>query len=123
MTSGGLILVGVFMLRYARRPRSPEPDTEPEAGAAADVVPEPESALLPEEEITAEPAGHHCPYCGRALGEDHRFCPECGHDTNNVRRCAECGHQQFVPEDLAAVYCAQCGGLLMGSHRERRENR
>jgi hypothetical protein len=137
LTGGALVLIGAFMLLYARyrstiapepeaRP-DPEPDagleSSPEAGSepVPDVQPasgpsEPEpgpepqigEGILPEQ----EPAGLHCPYCARSLDEDYQFCPACGHDTSQVRRCGDCGRQQFVPAELGTVYCVHCGASI-----------
>jgi hypothetical protein len=121
LTGGGLLLVGVFMVLYARRPPAPEPEpvlppaeVVPELEPApppTDVVPEPEPALQPDDD-TPEPAGFYCPYCARALADDYGFCPGCGHDTSRFRYCTGCGHKQFVPVELEPVYCSHCGQLL-----------
>jgi hypothetical protein len=113
LTAGGLLLVGTFMLLYARRASRPEPEMEPEpdvdlaplvevaeAGSAVASEPEPEAPHL------------HCPYCARALDDDHAYCPGCGHDTAGLRRCAHCGYQQLIAADSGATYCVQCGELL-----------
>jgi len=104
LTSGGLLLVGTFMLLYARRPPAPEP--EPVS------ILEPEPMPTPEPVPAPEPTKRHCPHCGRALADDHDFCPGCGQDTHRVRRCAKCGHEQFVPAELEPAYCVHCGQLL-----------
>jgi len=121
LTGGGLLLVGIFMVLYARRPPDPEPEPvlppaevvpEPEpAPPPTDVAPEPEPALPPDDD-TSEPAIFYCPYCARALADDYGFCPGCGHDTNRFRCCTGCGHKQFVPAELEPAYCSRCGQLL-----------
>jgi hypothetical protein len=121
LTGGGLLLVGVFMVLYARRPPAPEPEpvlppaeVVPELEPAlppTDVVPEPEPALQPDDD-TPEPAGFYCPYCAHALADDYGFCPGCGHDTSRFRYCTGCGHKQFVPVELEPAYCSHCGQLL-----------
>lgn len=108
LTGGGLLLVGVFMVLYARRPPAPEPEPVP---PPADVAPEPEPALPPDDAIP-EPASFYCPYCARPLADDYGFCPGCGHDTNRFRCCAGCGNKQFVPAELEPAYCSHCGQLL-----------
>ncbi|MBN1582287.1 MAG: inner membrane CreD family protein [Anaerolineae bacterium] len=145
LTGGGLLLVGTFMLLYARRSAVPvvEPadvETEPAAieiepvGDKAEprdvefaflpsslhAVSAPEAApALAETEVSPQPEAipvdHHCPYCARALEADYAFCPSCGQDTSRVHRCAHCGHQQFVPEGLETVYCVRCGELIDSS--------
>jgi hypothetical protein len=111
LTFGGLLLVGTFMLLYARRPID---DLEPEipTPAPAESNPEP-NPIPPAEEIAPEPEPEpptlHCPYCARALADDHNFCPGCGHDTHSLHRCNSCGHEQFVPADTELVYCLSCG--------------
>jgi hypothetical protein len=133
LTGGGLLLLGIFMLLYARRPLEPEPEPglppvatvpEPEPDSApveAISEPEPDSApvatLDPEPaptpvEAVVEPPQHHCPYCARTLGDDYSFCPGCGHDTSQVHRCAACGQEQFIPAELEPAYCLSCGQVL-----------
>jgi hypothetical protein len=123
LSGGGLLLVGTFMLLYARYRSSVKPEAEPEPAPVLDVQPvamppEPESEpeLQPEEEtrLAPEQAGLHCPYCARSLDDDYRFCPSCGHDTSHVRRCENCGRQQFVPIEIETVYCVHCGALVRG---------
>ena len=133
LTSGGLLLVGTFMLLYARRPPGPAPEPEPPLQPANVVsepdpvlpldepTPEPENSPLPDEtmseadpsllpdEAAAGPADFYCPYCARALADDYRFCPGCGYDTNQFRSCAACSVRQFVPEDHESVHCLHCG--------------
>ena len=109
MTGGSLLLVGTFMLLYARRPATPEPEPMP---ILTEDVPEPEVPPLPEEEAPPEPANHHCPYCARTLDDDYSFCPGCGQDTSRVRRCADCGHQQFMPQEVESIHCVRCGAPL-----------
>ncbi|MEW5960574.1 MAG: zinc ribbon domain-containing protein, partial [Chloroflexota bacterium] len=124
LTGGGLLLIGIFMLLYARR-RPVEPEEAPEPAPLpleAASTPEPGPApledistpepVLPPLETGANPVQYHCPYCARTLAEDYSFCPGCGHDTSQVRRCAHCGQEQFVPEELAPAYCLNCGQVL-----------
>ena len=107
LTGGGLLLVGTFMILYARRPPAPEPEPETEPPPVAEPEPTP-----PPVEVTREPTKRHCPHCGRALADDHDFCPGCGQETRCLRRCAECGHEQFVPAELEPAYCVHCGQLF-----------
>jgi hypothetical protein len=111
LTSGGLLLVGTFMVLYARRPPTPEPEPVqlPEAEPASALEAEPVS---PPVEVTPEPIKRHCPHCGRALADDHDFCPGCGQDTSRLRHCAKCGHEQFVAPELEPAYCVHCGQLV-----------
>jgi hypothetical protein len=127
LTSGGLLLVGTFMLLYARRAVAPEPEPvlepapEPAPGGdAADAEPGEGPALFVEEVSIPErlsqapvPQQHaYCPHCARALEADYAFCPSCGRDTSALHRCASCGHQQLVPQDAGEMYCVRCGEPL-----------
>ena len=135
LTSGGLLLVGSFMVLYARRPPAPEPEPAPSpsqiapapqaAPSPSETEPEPEPVpspgesepelafvTTPEEVAQPESAALYCPHCARALAEDYGFCPGCGHETSRLRRCAGCGHQQFLPAEMERVYCLRCGELL-----------
>ncbi len=108
LSSGSLSLVGIFMLLYARRPAALEPEL---AYQAEETSPAAELASFPSE-ATPEVPSLHCAYCGRALSDDYRFCPGCGHDISCLRRCADCGYKQFVSAEVEPVYCVHCGGLL-----------
>jgi hypothetical protein len=111
LSFGGLLLVGIFMLLYARRPPAPEP--EPEAvSPPVEIAPPPEDAAPPADETTPESAALHCPYCARELAEDYHFCPGCGHDTSQFRCCDNCGRQQLVLPESESMYCIGCGELL-----------
>jgi hypothetical protein len=122
LTSGGLLLVAIFMLLYARY-RSTATEAEPEppsaedasesetALPAAEVVTEPEPAPPPNEP-EPEPAHRHCPYCASELKDDYSFCPGCGHDTSQLHRCTNCGHEQLVPAELEPAYCLNCGQVI-----------
>jgi hypothetical protein len=133
LTMGGLLLVGLLMLDYARRPPPPEPEslpTEAEAIDSIDSQPEedagaeteahegqdetvPEAMPTPStDEVEVPPTGHFCPRCACALAEDYRFCPACGHDTDELSRCAGCGVRQFVPAGLETAHCVHCGEIL-----------
>jgi len=113
LTGGGLLLVGVFMLHYARRPVAPEPEPAltPPSPEEAEEKPEPAPTALPAKTVSGS-THRHCPHCGRALADDHAFCPGCGHDASPFRRCANCGHEQFVSPDLDPAYCVHCGQPL-----------
>jgi hypothetical protein len=133
LTTGGLLLVGVLMLAYARRPPAPEREPLPSLEEASkpmrsqpqdDVGAEPEPAealdeTIPEavatpssEESAVPPTGLYCPRCACGLAEDYRFCPACGHDTNELSRCASCGVRQFVPAEIETAHCLHCGQIL-----------
>jgi hypothetical protein len=118
LTGGGLILLGTFMILYARRPVEPQPEPvslEQETIPQAEAVPSPEEPPAisefksPEQDPSIEVQGYHCPYCGRELLEEFGFCPGCGRDARQVRRCENCGNEQFLPPDLDKVYCLHCG--------------
>ncbi len=108
LSGGGLLLVGTFMLLYARRPAAPEPQP-------ADDVLEPEVAPSSKEEPIPEPAHFHCPCCARALADDYRFCPGCGYETHRLRRCAGCGHEYVTAAESEPVHCIRCGQSLKGA--------
>ena len=133
LTTGGLLLVGVLMLVYARRPPAPEQEPSPpveedpdpiRSQPQDDVGAEPEPAEAPDEtipeviptpsseEIAVPPAGLYCPRCACGLAEDFRFCPACGHDTNELSRCASCGVRQFIPAEIETAHCLHCGQIL-----------
>jgi hypothetical protein len=105
LTVGGLLLVGTFMLAYARRPPRPEP--EPTTEPAPDSTPDSRT-------VTAETTSFHtyCPQCGRGQEADYEFCPGCGYDIRTIRRCQNCGHEQVITIDKASLYCLHCGKTL-----------
>jgi hypothetical protein len=107
-SGGGLLLVGIFMVLYARRPAPPEPEPDPQS---TQVSHEPEYVPVLEE-VIPEAEDLHCPDCGRALADDYQFCPGCGHNTSPLQSCADCGYKQLVPADSKPVYCIHCGRLL-----------
>lgn len=121
LTVGGLLLVGAFMLHYARRPVAPEPAPEPiitqPLTEESDQDPDPEEELTlsitpSPVEAVPELSHRHCPHCGRELADDHNFCSGCGHDASPFRRCSSCGHEQFVPPELGLAHCTHCGHPL-----------
>jgi hypothetical protein len=115
LTFGGLLLTGVFMLVYARRPVKVEPEISPPASIEAHPEPGPEATpkeTQEEPDTQAEPGTLHCPYCARALADDHNFCPGCGHDTNYLWCCDQCGYQQCRLPDVESVYCLRCGAVI-----------
>ena len=118
-TGGGLLLVGTFMMAYARREIPPEP--EPKTGLESVKEPEPESepAIMPvspeeslEEPYIPEPSRAHCPQCGRDRAEDYAFCPGCGYDTQNLIRCKNCGYEQHIDPEIEKAFCLHCGEPL-----------
>jgi hypothetical protein len=121
LTGGGLILLGTFMMLYARRPVEPQPEP---VSLAQETAPQPGPVLSPEKppaiseftpsehDTSIEDRGYHCPYCGRELLEEFGFCPGCGRDAKQVQRCENCGNEQFLPPDLDKVYCLSCGEPL-----------
>jgi hypothetical protein len=121
VTGGAFALLGFFMLQYARRPIPPAP--EPSAAPllakepAKEPIKEPEEGqqptpTLPPEPALQQPDPRHCPHCGRALADDHNFCPGCGHDASPFHRCANCGQSQYVSSEVEAPHCVHCGSLL-----------
>jgi len=108
-SGGGLLLVGTFMVLYARRPPAPEPEPEPQS---TQVSYEPEHVPVLEEVIPEAAEDLYCRDCGRALEDDYHFCPGCGHDTSLLQSCVDCGYKQLVPADCKPVHCIHCGQLL-----------
>ena len=109
LSSGGLLLVGVFMWYYARHKPAPgslassQPEAAPTAG----------SEHLPEVEAESNETGRFfCLHCGRALEEGQSFCPGCGNDARTVQRCSGCGYRQHVPQGLDSIHCVHCGEEL-----------
>ena len=99
LVTGGLLLLGPFMVAYARRPVAPKPEPAP--------PPSPTPV-----EVEPESASRHCPHCGQVLADGFSFCPGCGQDAHHFRRCTGCGHEQFVPSDLTPIHCIHCGQSL-----------
>jgi len=110
LTTGGLMLVALFMVLWARRPAQEPAPVAPESAFEPErPVPEPRTDSPP------EPTGLHCPCCGRELAADYRFCPGCSHDTTPVLRCGDCGYVQFVDPGHVPAYCLRCGQVLSGT--------
>jgi hypothetical protein len=122
LSGGSFILLGTFMVFYARRPIETEPDIDLQAQG---LVQEADPAPLSDETISGREANiaqmdevphstlFHCPYCGREIEESFQYCPECGRDASLVHRCKKCGHEQFLPPDQENVYCLYCGEPLI----------
>jgi len=123
LTSGRLLLLGLFMVLYARRPI--EPDPEPELVMDIEVAEPTSSDIEPEKQESTEDSSplelieeapddsvFHCPFCGRELQEGFNFCPDCGRDSSQVHQCGNCGHEQFVPADIEKIFCLNCGEPL-----------
>jgi hypothetical protein len=136
-TTGGLLLVGAFMLPVARqRPLKPAVDEtdfgEPSEGSAseADEAGEATEVTLSEEqsatELSAEidapespatiptpptpaPPARYCPHCGGPLDEAFAFCPACGRDAKPFHRCPTCGAEHYVSSDTELSHCPACG--------------
>ncbi len=51
------------------------------------------------------PASAACPDCGRAVPEEARFCPHCGHQLIVFQQCPACGKN--LP--ASAKFCLKCG--------------
>ncbi|MCP4542306.1 MAG: zinc-ribbon domain-containing protein [Chloroflexi bacterium] len=121
LTVGGFLLVGAFMLHYARRPVALEPVLEPiitqspaeESEKETEPEEEPTLTITPSSvEVVPESSHRHCPHCGRELADDHNFCSGCGHDASPFHSCANCGHEQFVPPESGLAHCTHCGQSL-----------
>jgi hypothetical protein len=107
-TTGGLLLVGAFMLLVARRRversnlQSQIPDLE--SVRESDSVDEPKT-----EPEKPELRARYCPHCGAELDEAFAFCPACGHDAKPFRRCPACGTEHYVSPDVDLSHCPACG--------------
>lgn len=109
-TTGGLLLVGMFMLPVARyRPPQPvetEPTPQKDQTIEQEMV-EPPLKKLPSVEPPAP--SRYCPHCGTPLDEAFSFCPTCGRDANLFRRCPACGSEHYVPHEADLSHCPACG--------------
>ena len=125
LTTGGLLLVGVFMQLIARQwlqhPR--EMQSAPQESPAAEL--EQETGVIPAttspEPATPRPPSRYCPHCGAPLDEAFAFCPACGRDARLFRRCSACGSEHYVPPEADLSHCPTCGNPLTPSAREKRE--
>lgn len=46
-----------------------------------------------------------CKYCNAEIGNDARFCPNCGKDLSSLAKCVNCG--EFLDDE--GSYCPHCG--------------
>ena len=116
LTSGGLLLIGIFMWVYARRLRIsdlvPVAQSEPGTLTQTGVVdPQPVATKDTIEDLKIS-VNAYCFHCGRALQEMYDFCPGCGKDARAIRRCEQCDHLQHVPLHTEPIYCVHCGHVL-----------
>ena len=110
---GGIVLVGTFMVLFARR-RISAP-LQPATGASMDTEPgTPERPTLTEAVREPEhgPAPLHCPSCSHVLETGYSYCPGCGQDAQRIRRCSDCGYAQIGAPDLSSLFCLNCGSPL-----------
>ena len=112
-TGGSFLLLGLFMLHYARRPIPPAPEPST-ALPAKEPIEEPKEIQQTDLSSLAaqalqQSAPRHCPHCGRPLSVDHNFCPGCGHDTGPFHRCVNCGYEQYVSPEIESAHCVHCG--------------
>jgi len=108
-TTGGLLLVGAFMLLVARR-RGANPKSQIsnlKETEESDTGDEPVVEL----EEAASPV-RYCPHCGAELDEAFAFCPACGRDAKPFRRCPACGAEHYVSPDVDLSHCPACGSQL-----------
>ncbi|MBN1812383.1 MAG: zinc ribbon domain-containing protein [Anaerolineae bacterium] len=145
-TTGGLLLLGAFMLLVARqRPSAPaidetdpgEPSEGP--GSEADEAAEPTEVVLSEDQSAAElsvevnateipatvptpptpmPPSRYCPHCGGPLDEAFAFCPACGRDAKPFHRCPACGAEHYVSPETELSHCPACGERMSESANE-----
>lgn len=103
LTLGGFLLVGTFMLAYAKRPLPP-PTT------ISELTFETVSGV-------SETTSHiyiYCPQCGRSLDEEFDYCPSCSYDARQIHHCPTCHHEQIIPEETDLNHCVHCGANLSG---------
>ena len=121
LTAGGVVLLGIFMLRYARWQKIQEtletaqPLQEiPDEAAVQALEGESEAApiSLPADREPSDQGIFHCPQCAHELEDDNNFCPNCGYESKQIRHCDHCGHEQLPPVDLSPSYCLNCGEEL-----------
>lgn len=105
LTTGGLLLVGVFMQLIARQWSQRPPEAEP--------VPQESPAVEPEPEAEPAPPSRYCPHCGAPLDETFAFCPACGRDARLFRRCPACGSEHYIPPESDLGHCPTCGNQMM----------
>jgi len=108
ITIGGVLLLGVFMLLYARWQK----DREVLEGIQAPEVLEEIAPPSAPEPVDASQPNLFCPQCAHGLEGDDNFCPSCGYETKQIRHCGNCGREQFPPTDLQPAYCLGCGEAL-----------
>jgi len=51
------------------------------------------------------PQSYQCPECHNPIGEDAKFCPQCGHQQLVFDQCSHCG-KNLTP---SAKFCSRCG--------------
>ena len=114
LTSGALLLLGVFMWAYARRPLKLAPVVQAENSPATPTASVSSKLAIAESAVEAPktPVYAYCLHCGKVLEDTYHFCPSCGHDSQTVQRCSHCDHPQYAPPDIKPVYCVQCGHVL-----------
>jgi hypothetical protein len=105
-TTGGLVLVGMFMMLIARR-RDANPQSQPSSlEGTGESDPGDESTVDSEE--AASPV-RYCPHCGTELDATFAFCPACGRDAKPFRCCPVCGAEHYVSPDAELNHCPACG--------------
>ena len=110
LTAGSVLLLGVFMVLYAQWQKSRvEIETLQASEEPEEIVPV--TMPEPEPEPSREPT-LHCPQCSHGLEEGVNFCPSCGYETKQIRRCGHCGREQFPPADFEVAYCLGCGEAI-----------
>ncbi len=128
LTSGGVLVAGLFMAALSERPvvetRSVQIEEEipAETGFAEFPVEVPlEEPEEPVENIPMvtdapeprlEPSGPFCTYCGEELGEHFAFCPACGQNTDLAGLCPACSTRQLIPQNQERVHCLSCGAAI-----------
>ena len=55
------------------------------------------------------PQAYQCPECHNPIGEDAKFCPQCGHQQLVFDQCSHCG-KNLTPN---AKFCSRCGQAVV----------
>lgn len=55
--------------------------------------------------LTQKTIVYNCPSCNAAVGDDNKFCANCGSDLPNAKRCPSCA--KHFPSSVN--FCPLCG--------------
>ncbi len=62
------------------------------------------------------PQTYQCPECHNPIGEDAKFCPQCGHQQLVFDQCSHCG-KNLTP---SAKFCSRCGQAVADKPQPKR---